>query len=118
MSKEKVFIVLTHKNSLKPKSQTEWEVTETVEFVSQLRKKHIDYASVIGDYINRKMFTGSRYGMGEYSKFEEYIETKYPKQLAELNAAYRPEQVAPEPKQEVFADEFGNIRARTVFDVA
>jgi hypothetical protein len=120
MSKEKVFIVISHKNSLKGKvirgREPEWEVTETVEFVNQLRNKHVSMSSAIGDYLNKKMISGSRYGMDDYEKFETYIRTKYGKQMEELDTAYRAEQIAEEPSQEVFADEFGNVRARTVFD--
>lgn len=38
--------------------------------------------------------------------------------MAELDKAYRAEQVVVEEvaSPEVFADEFGNLRARTVFD--
>ena len=73
-------------------------------------------SSAIGDYINRKMITGARYDMGDYSKFEEYIRKKYKKQMDELDRAYREQQV-PDQSPEVFADQFGNVRARTVFDV-
>lgn len=123
MSKEKVFIVVSHKHSLKNKhSKTEnpndWQVTETVEFVSELRKKHYEMSSAIGDYINRKMITGARFGITEYGPYEDYIRQKYAKELAQLDALYRKEQVAEshEPSAEVFADQFGNIRAKTVFD--
>lgn len=118
MKKEKVFIVLSHKHVLKKGSKTEWEVAETVEFVSQLRNRHLTSSVAIADYINRKMQTGARSGMGDYAKFEEYIGKKYPKELAQLDKAYKDQQVQEEvkPDQEVFSDEFGNIRARTVFD--
>lgn len=124
MSKEKVFIVVSHKNSLKKDARTgksikdQWEVEEYVEFVNQVRDRHLSTGSAIGDYINRKMITGSRYGITEYDKFEEYVRTKYKKQMDELDAAYREAQVQPEESPEVFADQFGNIRAKTVFDVA
>jgi len=126
MSKEKVFIIVSHKNSLKPGSRTgaavsrpaEWEVAESVEFVNQIKKRHIETSSAIADYLNRKMITGARYGITEYDKFEDYIRSKYGKQMAELDAAYRAEQVVEEESPEVFADQFGNIRARTVFDHA
>jgi hypothetical protein len=62
------------------------------------------------------MISGSRYGMDDYEKFETYIRTKYSKQMNELDTAYRAEQIIEEPSQEVFADEFGNVRAKTVFD--
>lgn len=118
MSKEKVYIVVTHKHSLKPRTRTkEWEVTETVEFVNQLRKRHTTTSSAIGDYLNRTMITGSRIGMGDYEKFENYIRQKYEKQMAELDTAYDSVRKKPEPTDTaVFVDEFGNVRPKTVFD--
>jgi len=126
MSKEKVFIVVSHKHTPKKgaktgaakSSETQWEVTETIEFVNQLRNRHISMSSAIGDYINRKMLSGERHGMGDYDKFEAYVRTKYEKQMAELDTAYRADQVVVEQSPEVFSDSFGNIRARTVFDHA
>jgi NTP pyrophosphatase (non-canonical NTP hydrolase) len=118
MSKEKVFIVVSHKNSLKEGSTTAWEVAETVEFVNQLRNRHINMGSAIGDYLNRKMIIGARYGMDDYEKFEEYVRTKYGKQMQQLDEAYRALQVIEEDKTPVFVDEFGNVRAKTVFDLA
>ena len=123
MKKEKVYIVVSHKHVLKtPGSKNrepEWEVSESVEFVNQLRTKHLTTSSAIGDYINRTMQSGARHGMGDYDTFETYIRSKYEKEMAELDGAYR-EQVIFDvtPEQEVFSDEFGNIRARTVFDKA
>jgi hypothetical protein len=124
MAKEKVFIVVSHKHSLKNKrskaeNPNDWQVTETVEFVNQLRPRHTSMSSAIGDYINRKMITGTRFGITEYGPFEDYIRQKYAKELAELDAVYRKDQVAEvltDPATEVFADQFGNIRAKTVFD--
>lgn len=128
MAKENVFIVLSHVNSLKKNPKTgkgmkdQWEVQETVEFVNQLRKRHIEMSTIVADYLNRKMVSGSRYGFDDYDKFENYVRGKYAKQMAELDAAYGKQQVVDETKNsaesEVFADEFGNIRARTVFDPA
>lgn len=125
MSKEKVFIVVSHKHSLKNKrskaeNPNDWQVTETVEFVNQIRPRHTSMSSAIGDYINRKMLSGSRFGITEYGPFEDYIRKTYAKELGQLDALYRADQIKDEPvvesKQEVFADEFGNVRARTVFD--
>ena len=113
MSKEKVFIVLSHKNSLKKGSKTEWEITETIEFVNQLRKKHTSMSSAIGDYLNEKMCTGARIGMSDYATFDKYIRSKYQEQLSQLDAAYKPGNKTP---WEV-TDNFGNTRPATVFDV-
>ena len=113
MKKEKVYIVLSHKHSLKPKSRTEWEVTETVEFVNQVKKRHLQMASAIGDYFEEKMIMGNRVGMGEYAAFERYVNKKYSKQMSQLAEAY-PKQSKPE--EVLLTDEFGNVRAPTVFD--
>lgn len=116
MSKEKVFIVLSHKHNLKPGSKTEWEVSEKVEFVNQLRKKHITMSSAIGDFLNRKMISGSKVGLVDYDYFEEYLEKKYSKEMEQLKEAYghlaQVRVTAPEP----FIDMFGNEREKTVFD--
>jgi hypothetical protein len=126
MSKEKVFIVLSHKNSLKKGSKTEWEITETIEFVNQLKNKHKSMSSAIADYLNETMITGSRIGMDDYSKFDRYIRSKYEKQLTELDAAYKPQTHAPQlDEEQIFknntqrqlTDAHGNTRAATVFDV-
>lgn len=124
MKKEKVFVVLSHKHSLKHKhakneDPNNWQVTETVEFVNQVRDRHISMSSAIGDYINREMITGAAKGITDYDKFEDYVRTKYAKEMAELDAAYRSDQI---PKTiestEMYSDQFGNIRTKTVFDLA
>ncbi|HEY6436758.1 MAG TPA: hypothetical protein VIY47_09210 [Ignavibacteriaceae bacterium] len=122
MSKEKVFIVLSHKHQLKKGARpvkgdnSNWEVVEQVEFVNQIRNKHISMSSAIADYINRKMITGDRYGMKDYQTFEDYARKKYEKQMAELDNAYKADQIK-EESPEVFVDQFGNVREKTVFDV-
>lgn len=124
MKKEKVYIVVSHKHVLQRAGsktvEAQWGVEEKVEFVNQLRNRHYTSSSAIGDYINRKMESGKRYGMGDYDKFESYVREKYKKEMAELDKAYRPEQIEVAPVEEVspeaFADQFGNIRERTVFD--
>lgn len=124
MAKEKVFIVLSHKHSLKKDKNGkgvagEWEVAETVEFVDQLRKRHTSTASVIADYLNKKIIIGSRVGMGDYNSFDNYIRKKYARQMSELDAAYGKEQIEDKDQSntEVFVDSFGNLRPKTVFDV-
>jgi len=123
MAKEKVFIVLSHKHSVKKgtrvakDSQPEWEATETIEFVNQLRNRHVTMSSAIGDYINSKMITGDRVGMSEYEKFDTYIRKKYAAQMKELDDAYKSSQVVIEDTSPaVVTDQFGNIRVATVFD--
>lgn len=117
MSKEKVFIVVSHVHSLRKGSRTDWEVHEKVEFVNHLKNKHIRMSSAIGDYINQKMMSGAKFGFDEYAKFDSYIRKKYTKQLEELDAAYRDKIEVPMPDDTpVFADEFGNIRTKTIFD--
>ena len=119
MAKERVFIVISHKNSLKSKNKDDWQIEETVEFVNTLTNKHYTMSSAIADYINRKMITGSRFEVTDYDKFEDYIRTKYKDQLTQLDSVYRTKQVntpALEPIADLVSDEFGNMRAKTVFD--
>ena len=116
MSKQKVFIVLTHKHSLKSKTNDEWEVHETVQFLNQLRNKHYEYASAIGDYVNGKMLIGSKVGMSEYNNFENYVRKKYKEQMDELDKMYGSLRIR-ENSSEIIKDEFGNTRLKTVFDV-
>lgn len=116
MTKEKVFIILFHRHSLKKGTKNEWEVTETVEFVNQLRNKHFQTSSAIADYINRKMLSGSRFGMGDYDVFEKYINSKYSRQMEELDSSYKSEQIFGTDKDIKVTDEFGNEREKTVFD--
>jgi len=122
MKKEQVYIVVSHKHVLKTPGtkhrEPQWSVAETVEFVNKLRNKHHTTSSAIGDYINQKMLTGARHGMTDYDQFENYIRTKYTKEMKALDNAYRADQVVIDVpnQQEVFSDEFGNIRTRTVFD--
>jgi hypothetical protein len=123
MKKEKVFIVASHKHILKKDPRTgktltgQWEVSEVVEFVNQLRNKHIRSSTAIGDYINRTMLTGERHGMGDYNTFENYIRTKYAKQLEELDGAYGQYRISAPVVEETITDEHGNTRSKTVFDV-
>jgi hypothetical protein len=123
--KEKVFIVLSHVHSLKkdPKTgkgvENAWEVSEKVEFVSHLKPRHHTMSTAIGDYINRTMISGARSGMVDYDKFDEYVRTKYAKQMADLDTMYSADRVVVEQPEEkpVFVDQFGNAREKTVFDV-
>lgn len=130
MSKAKVFIVLMHKNCLKvPGTKTtepKWEVEERVEFVDQLRKKHIETSSAIGNYLEQKLISGSRYGIDSYAKFDEYVRKKYNKEMRELDAVYlgmketEDEDLSTIPTSEntlnLITDQFGNLRPRTIFD--
>ena len=125
MSKEKVFIVISHKNQLSKDSHPgrgknpvlKWEVSENVEFVNHVKNRHITAGSAIGDYINRKMISGARHGMTDYAAFEEYVRKKYEKQMKELDEAYLSMQVPDNRPAPLITDTFGNERERTVFDV-
>jgi len=116
MSKEKVFIVVSHINRLKSGSRSEWEVQENVEFVNQLRKRHIHSSSAIGDYLNREIISGRKFGFDTYDKFENYVRTKYPDQLGQLDKFYRSdESTLVEETQNLSVDDKGVI---TVSDTA
>lgn len=99
MKKEQVFICVTQVRSLRPKSRSDWQVTERVEFVDQVRRKHVQTAMAVGDYINRKMIIGTG-KVESYEKFEEYVRAKYPKQMGQLDEFFRPETVEPEVIEE------------------
>lgn len=120
MKKEKVFIVVSHKHVFKKGvrgAEDKWEVAESVEFVNQLRTRHLTQSSAIGDYINRKMQTGSRIGMDDYNKFETYLRTKYKKEMDQLDASYQEHQETNAANEStMIVDEFGNYRERNVFD--
>jgi hypothetical protein len=117
MSKENVYIVVTHINALKKGSKAEWEVTETVEFVNHLRKKHISMSTAIGDYLNRKMFKGASIGLDDYDKFEGYIRQKYGPQMKLLDKEYRPVDLSIPPEGDqrpVSADKDGVLHAEAI----
>ena len=121
MKKETVYIVLLHKRVLKAPAKNGreaiWDISEKVEFVSQLRNRHHTESTAIADYTNRKLLTGARIKMTSYEQFDNYIRNKYEKEMTELDSAYGNQQVMPIVNNtEVFADEFGNMRARTIFD--
>lgn len=125
MKKEKVFIVLSHKNQLTKGSHpgrgkngtVNWEVAEQVEFVNRIKDRHITTSSAIGDYINRKMISGQRHGMTDYDAFEGYVRKKYEKEMAELDSHYSNDRIEVEQPKPIFIDKFGNEREKTVFDV-
>ena len=117
MSKDKVFIVLSHKNSLKKGSRTDWEVTETVEFVNCLRNKHTTLSTVIIDYINREIIKGKSAGITDYQKVEDYVRSKYGPQMKILDKQYRPENLSVDTKGDtltVVADQSGNLHAEAI----
>ena len=89
---------MLHKHSLKKGTRDQWEVTETVEFVNQLKKRHIQDSSVIADYLNKKMISGARFGFTEYQAFENFVRTKYGPQMKELDKMYRPEDLTIYPE--------------------
>jgi len=94
MSKDKVFIVLTHMNSPKKGVKDQWETTETIEFVDTVRKKHYSSASIIADYINKEIVKGKAIGVTDYAKIEEYVRQKYGPQMKILDKQYRPEDLS------------------------
>lgn len=114
MRKEKVYIVLSHKNSLKKGSTTQWEVIETVEFINQIRNRHLTMSTVIADFLEQKIMYGSSYGMKDYQQFDTYIRSKYSKQMEHLDKAYKDDikqSVTTEllPASNLTIDENGNI---------
>ncbi len=118
MKKEQVFIILSHKKNIRKGVRvggrkpidSDWEITETVEFVNRLSNKHITMSSSIANYLEKKLISGKSKGMDSYEQFDSYVRSKYPKQIAQLDAAYGAEQVVtPEvPSPDIVADDAGN----------
>lgn len=116
MAQDKVYIVLSHKHSLKKGTNDQWEVAEQVEFVNQLRDKHHTMSSAIGSFLDRKIITGARHGFTDYAVFENYVAKKYEKQLNELISAYPRDELDTMIAAPTITDQFGNKRTPTVFD--
>jgi hypothetical protein len=120
MAKETVYIVLSHVHSLKKYTTDQWEVSEKVEFVNRIRKYHIQYATIIGNYLQRKIEQGgAKLNINTYEEFESYINKKYEKQMTTLREAYPREDIVvmdSEVGEVVITDTFGNERAPTIFD--
>lgn len=94
MKQEKVFIVASHsrrpsKDRLK---EGQWEVTERVEFVNQLRQKHIQTSTIAVEYIEEKVIIGKMSGV-IYEEFIKYVTNRYPKQMEQLQQIYKPSAV-------------------------
>ncbi len=116
MKKEKVYIVVNHLHRVN--KDGDWDTSEKVEFVDQLRRRHLDQSSIVADYINRKVLVGARFGFDTYEKVDAYVRKRYDKQMAELDRQYQADQVPDTTeKVETVMDDFGQVRAKTVFDV-
>lgn len=92
-----------------------------MEFVSELRKRHYQTSTAVGDYINRKMIIGLAIGMTDYDQFESYVRKKYSQQMSEIDQQYSslraPVPVVESVEDNLIVDEFGNTREKTVFDL-
>ena len=125
MSKEKVYIVVTHKHQVKRSknkvAEPQWEVAETLDFVNQLRERHYTTSVAIADYLNEEMVMVGRSGITTFKQFDNYVRGKYAKEMAELDKNYYTQKTVAlsedvEPA-ELYTDSFGNVRAKTVFDL-
>lgn len=103
MSKGNVFIVMVHHNIRNNKTK-KMEVHEKIEFVDDLKTRHITSATVILDYLNRKIVK-NRGDTGTYEEFEAYVTNACPKQMAELEEYRAPSLVIEdEPDSPVIID--------------
>jgi hypothetical protein len=100
MKKENVFITATHYQRPAKDRSGQWEVTEKVEFISQMRNKHYQMATIAVDYINEKVIIGKTKGV-QFDSFIEYITQRYPEQMKYLQQAYKPETIESAPEVEV-----------------
>lgn len=84
---KKVFIVLNHSYTPDESAHGGVKIHEQCEFVSQLKSRHYDSASVILDYVNEKVVK-DRSSTYNYSKFYDYVVKKYPKETTQLASLY------------------------------
>lgn len=84
---KKCFVVVTHKSIIGTSQNggQEWQTEENVEFVTEVRKRHTDCASIIADAVNQKVIKGSRFGYDSYQKVDDYLRKSYNKQMQELD---------------------------------
>jgi hypothetical protein len=82
-----VFIVLTHSYSPSKVEIGKWEVAENCEFVSSLKMRHYDRASLILD-VKKEQVVKSREPSGNYQQFFKYVCENYPDHIAELEQKY------------------------------
>lgn len=116
MKKQKVYIVATH-HVLVNKQTKEREVHERCEFVDDLKKRYWNSATFILDFINKKVLK-DRNNAGSYAEFEAYILQRYPEQVRELIAEFRPEEIEVDPIVEEIAEITAmNEDSPTVFDL-
>jgi len=83
-----IYVVITH--SYSPANDNKWAVTENCEFVSHLKRRHLDQASMIID-IKKEQVVKSRESEGTYSQYLQYVEDNYPDQMSELRIKFSEE---------------------------
>ena len=83
-----IFVVITH--SYSPAEGDKWAVTENCEFVSHLKRRHLDQASMIID-LKKAQVVKSRESEGTYSQYLQYVEDNYPEQMTELRQKFASE---------------------------
>lgn len=84
---KKVFIILTHYYS-PGEEEGKHNLTEKCEFVDDIKSRHHTGASVILDFMNKKVIK-QRQTDYSYYHYLEYVSEKYPKQMEELTREYK-----------------------------
>lgn len=90
MKKQKVYILATH-HVLVNKETKKREIHEKCEFVNELKTRHLNSATFIIDFLNKKVVK-DRSNEGTYEEFEAYVMSRYPDQMQELIEEFRPEE--------------------------
>ena len=90
MKKQKVYILATH-HVLVNKETKKREIHEKCEFVNELKTRHLNSATFIIDFLNKKVVKDRSYE-GTYEEFEAYVMSRYPDQMQELIEEFRPEE--------------------------
>ena len=77
------YIILTHHYTPMKDDPTKHNVTEKCEFVTDIKNRHMDRATVIIDAVNKK-FVKNRIRESSYTQFIQHIEKTHPGEYGEF----------------------------------
>jgi hypothetical protein len=80
-----VFIIITHARQTKDGKEN---VVERCEFVDQIKNRHNTEATVILDFINKKIVKNRDGGDAKYQDFVWYLNKNYSKQMKQLDESF------------------------------
>lgn len=80
--RKEAYIILTHYYT-PSKEQNKWDANELIEFVGNIKNKHYEKATMIVDFINKKIIK-SRVSNATYESFEDHVYEKYPEKIKQF----------------------------------